>query len=84
MVANGSQGIWVVGGSAVAGDAVRRGLADEVRYSVLPVLIGDGIRFFDGIDRDVALHLLEVKAYKNGIVALRHAVVRATAEKPGA
>lgn len=75
--------IWVVGGSAVAGDAMRRGLADEVRYSVLPVLIGDGIPFFDGIDRDVALHLLEVKAYKNGIVALRHAVARATSDKLG-
>jgi hypothetical protein len=45
-----------------------------VRYSILPVLIGEGIRFFEGLDRDVALHLLEVKAYNNGIVALRHAV----------
>lgn len=75
--------IWIVGGSAVAGDAMRRGLADEVRYSVLPVLIGDGIRFFDRIDHDVALHLLEVKAYKNGIVALRHSVASPTPEKRG-
>lgn len=76
--------IWVVGGSAVAGDAMRRGLADEVRYSVLPVLIGDGIRFFDHIDHDVALHLMEVKAYKNGIVAMRHSVARPTPKKRGA
>ena len=75
--------LWVVGGSAVARDAMRRGLADEVRYSILPVLIGDGIRFFDGIDRDVALHLLEVKAYKNGIVALRHSVARSMSDKLG-
>lgn len=75
--------IWIVGGSAVAGDAMRRGLADEVRYSVLPVLIGDGIRFFDRIDQDVALHLLEVKAYKNGIVALRHSVASPAREKRG-
>jgi dihydrofolate reductase len=66
--------IWLVGGSVVAGDAIRRGLADEVRYSILPVLIGNGVRFFEGLDRDVALHLLEVKAYKNGVVALRHSV----------
>lgn len=76
--------IWVVGGSAVAGDVMRRGLADEVRYSVLPVLIGDGIRFFDHIDHDVALHLMEVKAYKNGIVAMRHSVARPTPKKRGA
>lgn len=72
--------IWLVGGSVVAGEAVRRGLADEVRYSILPVLIGNGIRFFEGLDRDVGLHLLEVKGYDNGIVALRHAVRSFTSE----
>ncbi|MEJ1971824.1 MAG: dihydrofolate reductase family protein [Lacunisphaera sp.] len=61
--------IWFVGGGAVAGECLRRGLADEVRYSILPVLIGDGVSFFEKLDRDVALHLLEVKGYKNGMVA---------------
>jgi dihydrofolate reductase len=68
------RGIWVVGGGAVAGECLRRGLADEVRYTIAPVLIGAGIPFFEGLDRDVALHLAEVKAYKSGMVALRHAV----------
>lgn len=66
--------IWVVGGGAVAGECLRLGLADEVRYSILPILIGDGIRFFDKLDRDVALHLIEIKAYKSGTVALRYQV----------
>jgi dihydrofolate reductase len=68
------RGIWVVGGGAVAGECLRRGLADDVRYTIAPVLIGAGIPFFEGLDRDVALHLTEVKAYKSGMVALRHAV----------
>ncbi|HEY8519865.1 MAG TPA: dihydrofolate reductase family protein [Gammaproteobacteria bacterium] len=68
--------IWFVGGGAVSAECLRRGLADEVRYSVVPIVIGDGIRFFEGLDRDVALHLLEVKAYRNGMVALRHEVRR--------
>ncbi len=67
-------GIWIAGGGALAGEALRRGLADEVRWSIVPVLIGDGVRFCEGLERDVPLHLLEVKAYKSGIVALRHAV----------
>jgi chorismate synthase len=50
------------------------GLADEVRYSILPILIGDGIQFFEKLDRDIALHLMEVKAYKNGVVGLRYEV----------
>jgi dihydrofolate reductase len=66
--------IWFVGGSAVSAECLRLGLADEVRYSILPILIGDGIRFFDRLDRDIALHLAEVKAYQSGMVALRYDV----------
>jgi dihydrofolate reductase len=66
--------IWFVGGGVVAGECLRLGLVDEVRYSIMPVLIGDGIPFFDGLNKDVALHLVEVKAYTSGMVALRHEV----------
>jgi dihydrofolate reductase len=66
--------IWLVGGGVVAGECLRLGLADEVRYSILPILIGDGIRFFEKLDRDVALHLTEVKGYRSGMVALGYEV----------
>jgi dihydrofolate reductase len=66
--------IWFVGGGAVSGECLRLGLADEVRYSILPILIGEGIQFFEKLDRDVALHLMEIKAYKSGTVALRYEV----------
>ena len=66
--------IWFVGGGVVSGECLRRGLADEVRYSILPILIGDGIPFFEKLDRDIALHLAEVKAYKSGVVELRYEV----------
>jgi dihydrofolate reductase len=68
--------IWFAGGGAVSGECLRRGLANELRYSILPVLIGDGIPFFEKLDRDVALHLTEVKAYVSGMVALRYEVRR--------
>jgi dihydrofolate reductase len=68
--------IWFVGGSALCAECLRRELADEVRYSILPVLIGDGLKFFDTLDSDVALHLAEVKAYRSGMVELRYEVVR--------
>ena len=66
--------IWFVGGGAVSGECLRLGLADEIRYSILPILIGDGIQFFERLDKDVALHLAEVKAYKSGTVGLRYEV----------
>jgi len=37
-------------------------------------LIGDGIPFFENLDRDIALHLAEVKSYRSGIVELRYEV----------
>ncbi|MEJ2089155.1 MAG: dihydrofolate reductase, partial [Gammaproteobacteria bacterium] len=53
---------------------LRLGLADDVRYSILPVIIGDGIQFFEKLDRDVPLHLAEVKAYRNGMLELHYEV----------
>ena len=68
--------IWFVGGSELSSECLRLGLADEVRYSIAPVLIGDGLSFFEGLDKDVALHLVEAKAYKSGMLALRYEVRR--------
>lgn len=58
----------------VAGECLRLGLADEVRYSILPVLIGEGIAFFGSLGRDAPLHLTEIKAYHKGVVALCYRV----------
>src|SRR5580765_3671385 len=66
--------IWFVGGGAVSGQCLRLGLADEIRYSIMPILIGNGISFFEGLGKDIALHLVEVKAYESGMVELRHEV----------
>src|ERR1043166_254666 len=66
--------IWFVGGGELSGECLRRGLADEVRYSIMPILIGSGVSFFERLDKDVALHLVETKAYKSGMVALRYEV----------
>lgn len=75
--------IWFVGGGAVSGECLRLGLADEIRYSIVPILIGDGISFFDKLGRDVSLHLAEVKAYNSGIVELRYEVRDRRGESSG-
>jgi dihydrofolate reductase len=66
--------IWWVSGGVVCGECLRLGLADDVRYSILPILIGEGVRFFEKLDGDVALHLVEVKTYTSGMVALHYEV----------
>jgi len=62
--------VWVVGGARLANDFIRLKLADEIRLSVLPVTLGDGIRFFEYLEQEQALHLKDVTAYKNGMVEL--------------
>jgi dihydrofolate reductase len=74
--------IWFAGGGVVSGECLRLGLADEVWYSVVPILIGDGITFFEKLDKDVALHLSKVKAYRNGMVELRYEVRGRAGESP--
>ncbi len=66
--------IWFVGGGQLSAECLRLRLADEVRYSIVPIVIGDGIPFFQGLDADVPLHLLEVTPYSTGMVALRYEV----------
>jgi len=72
--------IWISGGGMVAGECLRLGLADEVRYSILPILIGDGIAFFEQLGHDIPLHLTEVNAYKSGTVELCYEVRRSHCE----
>jgi len=62
--------VWVVGGAALVKDFIRLKLADEIRLSVLPAIVGDGLLFFDQIGLERALHLKDVTAYKNGVVEL--------------
>lgn len=70
------RGIWFVGGGALTAECLRLGLADEIRYSMVPIAIGDGISFFGDLASDVPLHLVESKAYSSGMVALRYEVRR--------
>ena len=62
--------VWVVGGAALAKDFIRLKLADEIRLSTMPVILGDGTLFFNQIGQEQALHLKDVTAYKNGMVEL--------------
>ncbi|MCO5949894.1 dihydrofolate reductase family protein [Mucilaginibacter flavidus] len=66
--------VWVVGGAALVRDFVRLNLADEIRQSILPIILGDGTPFFDHLGQEQALHLRDLKAYKNGMVELCYEV----------
>ena len=64
------QNVWLVGGAKLVKDFIRLKLADEIRVSILPILLGDGTLLFDQLGQEQALHLRDVSAYKSGIVEL--------------
>jgi len=66
--------VWIAGGAMLAKDFIRLKLANEIRLSVLPIILGDGMPFFDHVGREQALHLKDVTAYKNGMVELHYEI----------
>ena len=66
--------VWMVGGAKLAKDFIEQGLADEIRLSVMPIILGEGTPFFYPILQEQALHLQEVTAYKSGMVELCYAL----------
>jgi dihydrofolate reductase len=62
--------IWLVGGAMLCQNFLRLGLVDEIRLSIVPVLLGDGLRLFENTGAETRWHLKNAVAYKNGIVEL--------------
>jgi dihydrofolate reductase len=61
---------WLVGGAMLCQSFLKLGLVDEIRLAVIPVLLGDGLRLFDGSVPETRWSLKNVIAYKTGIVEL--------------
>jgi dihydrofolate reductase len=66
--------VWMAGGAMLAKDLIRLKLADEIRVSIIPIILGEGTLFFDHIRQEQILHLKNVTAYKNGIVELHYEI----------
>jgi dihydrofolate reductase len=62
------------GGVNLASQLAALGLIDEYHIVLLPVIVGEGRRLFDGINlqEKLQLKLVESKVYKSGAVVLRY------------
>ncbi|HMG86085.1 MAG TPA: dihydrofolate reductase family protein [Terracidiphilus sp.] len=65
--------IWLVGGAMLCQGFLSLGLVDEIRLTIAPVLLGDGLRLFGGLLTESNWDLRNVVAYKNGFVDLTYA-----------
>lgn len=64
--------IWVVGGAILCRRFLELGLVDEIKLTIAPVLLGDGLRLFGGPETEDRWQLKNVVAYKNGFVELSY------------
>ena len=65
--------IWLVGGAMLCQHFLELGLVEEIRLTIAPVLLGDGLRLFGDLSAEQNWNLRNVVAYKNGFVALTYA-----------
>ncbi len=66
------ENIWLVGGAMLCQSFLSLGLVDEIRLSIAPILLGDGLRLFGVTSREQRWHLKDVVAYKTGFVELTY------------
>lgn len=62
--------IWLVGGAMLGQSFLALGLVDEIRLSIAPVLLGDGLHLFGSAGSEQRWRLKNVLAYKTGFVEL--------------
>ena len=62
--------IWLVGGAMLCQSFLKLGLVDEIRLSIAPVSLGDGLRLFGNSSAEKRWQLKDVVAYKTGFVEL--------------
>ncbi len=65
-----------VDGGRVVQSFMRAGLIEDMVLTTMPILIGDGIRLFGEIDRDIDLELISAKSFKSGMVQTRYRVLK--------
>lgn len=63
------KGIWICGGASIAQQLIQNDLIDEYYISVIPTLLGSGIRLFGTTPDEIKLKLVSTQTY-NGIVEL--------------
>ena len=61
-----------MGGAGLAATLIERGLVDEYRLFVNPVVLGGGTPYFPALDDHITLELVETRTFGSRVVYLRY------------
>jgi dihydrofolate reductase len=68
--------VWMMGGGEIIGSFLDEAAIDEFIITVVPMFIGEGIPLIAPRHRDVALRLLGVQQFPDGVVQVHYEVQR--------
>ena len=75
--AAGEKDVNIIGAASTAQQCLNAGLADELHVDMMPVLLGGGLRPFEGLDvNQIQLERLDVMALPGGRTHLKFRVVK--------
>lgn len=63
--------IWICGGAQIAQTLLREDLIDRLQLTIIPTLLGDGVRLFDQLPQEQPLQLAHTRT-DNGMVELTY------------
>ena len=66
--------IFCDGGAEIVNELLKEELIDELIISVIPVLVGDGIKLFQDERPEQILKLISVQSYDTGLVQLHYQI----------
>jgi dihydrofolate reductase len=73
----GNKDVNVIGAASTAQQCLQAGLADELHVDIMPVLLGSGLRLFEGFDLgEIQLERLNVMELPGGRTHLRFRVIK--------
>ncbi|MFK7803594.1 MAG: dihydrofolate reductase family protein [Anaerolineae bacterium] len=66
--------IWLCGGGHLAGFMLKNNLIDELVLKINPIILGEGIKLFEGVGRSSVWQSAGSKSYSNGVVLQKYAL----------
>ncbi len=66
-----NKNIFIFGGGGLVHNFLKSNAIDEYYVGIVPVILGDGVSLFQGINPTIKLHLVEIMS-ENGIVVLKY------------
>jgi dihydrofolate reductase len=67
--------IFIDGGAEIVNEFIRLNLIDEIILSIIPVLLGEGIKLFNDKRSETRLELISSRSFEKGLVQIHYKCV---------